>query len=306
MSLVFRKPEISDKDEIQKILAQEKNIHSESTFGTWFLWANALNVEICKFENIIFKKIGTNVNNIVFEFPRGTTSINELRETILMLIEYAQKLKLSEFKFTELLGSEILRLQSAFPEKFKITANRNKYEYIYKTKDLALLPGKKYHGKKNHISKFSKTYDWQYKSLNYENKEKYLNFIETWFRKKLSYEKIKQEKEYIAITSAINNIESLDFEGGVIEIHGKIVAFTLGERINSKIFLTHFEKALPEYSGAYSIINKEFAKTLLDKKYSFINREEDMGIPGLRKAKLSYKPAALLPKYDAILTDYQV
>ncbi len=306
MSLVFRKPEISDKNEIKNILEKEKNIHAESAFGTWLLWSNSLNIEICRLGNIIFKKFGTGINNTVFEFPRGTTSINELKEAILMLIGYAQKLKLPEFKFTELLGSEILRLQSAFPEKFKITANRNKYEYIYKAKDLALLPGKKYHGKKNHISKFSKTYDWHYKPLRYENKEKYMSFIENWFKKRLSPEKTKKDKEYMAIKCAIDNMENLNLAGGTIEIQGKIIAFTMGERINDKIFLTHFEKALPEYSAAYSVINREFAKALLDKNYHFINREEDMGIAGLRKSKLSYKPAALLPKYDAILTDYQV
>lgn len=306
MSLVFRKPEISDKDEIQKILEKENNIHAESAFGTWFLWAEPLGIEICKSENVIFKKIGTDINNTFFELPRGTTSTNELKEAILMLIGYAQKLKLPEFKFTELLSSEILRLQSAFPEKFKITANRDKYEYIYKTKDLALLPGKKYHGKKNHISKFSKTYDWCYEPLQYRNKEKYMNFVKTWFEKRLPPEKIKRDKEYISINKAITNMKELSLQGGTIEINKEIIAFTMGEKINNKIFLTHFEKALPEYSAAYSVINREFAKTLLDSNYSFINREEDLGIAGLRKAKLSYKPVALLPEYDAILTDYQV
>lgn len=305
MSLIFKKPEISNKTEFQSILDQEKNIHSESAFGTWFLWAETLGIEVCKFENIIFKKMGTNINNTVFEFPRGAKSIDELRNAILMLIGYAQKIKLPEFKFTELLSSEILKLQSAFPEKFKITANRDKYEYIYKTKDLALLPGKKYHGKKNHISKFSKMYDWEYKPIDYKDKEKYLKFIKTWFEKKMSPEKIKYSQEYKAIQTAINNLENLGLLGGTIEIQNNIAAFTMGEKINNKNLLIHFEKALPEYSGAYSVINREFAKTFLN-KYDFINREEDMGIPGLRKSKLSYKPVALLPKYDATLTDYQI
>lgn len=212
---------------------------------------------------------------------------------------------LPEFKFTDLLSSEVTKLQNAFPEKFKITANRDNYEYIYKTKDLALLPGKKYHGKKNHISKFSKMYDWNYCPLDHKNKEKYLRFIDTWFKEKMPCEKIKKDEEYIATNKAISHMDKLEVLGGTIEIDNKIAAFTMGERINNKTFLIQFEKALPKYSNAYSVINREFAKTLLG-KYDFINREEDLGIPGLRKAKLSYKPVALVPKYDAVLMDYQI
>lgn len=306
MSLIFKKPEISDKSDCQIILDQEKNIHIDSAFGTWFLWAEPFGTEICKFGNILFKKIGTDINNTVFEFPRGTKSISELRDAILMLVGYAKKMKLPEFKFTELLSSEILKLQNAFPEKFKITSNRDKYEYIYKSKDLALLPGKKYHGKRNHISKFSKMYDWKYKPIECKEKEKYINFLETWFYEKLSSEKIKDLQEYKVIKKAINNMKNLGLKGGIIEIHGNIVAFTMGEKINEKNFVVHFEKALSEYSTAYSVINSEFAKILLANKYEFINREEDLGIPGLRKAKLSYKPTVLIPKYDATLTDYRI
>lgn len=302
VELVFRKPKITDKEKIQKILEKEKNIHSESAFGTWFLWSEPLNIEFCELKNILFKKVGK--NDVVFEFPRGVSSIKELREAILILVDYAQKNKLKEFKFTELLGSEVVKLQKAFPEKFKITANRDKYEYIYKTKDLALLQGRKYHSKKNHISKFSKMYDWEYKPLNYDEKEKYLKFTKLWFEKKYTPEKIKSLKEYDAMKKAIENINQLALQGGIIKVNGKIVALTIGEKINEKNFLIHFEKVLPEYIGAYSVINREFAKTLLN-KFEFINREEDMGIAGLRKSKLSYKPFALLPKYDALLIDYQ-
>ncbi len=303
MELSFRPPKITDKEEIQKVLEKEKNIHAESAFGTWLLWSDPLSIEICKLKNVLFKKSGK--NDVVFEFPLGTSSVQELREVILVLIDYAQKNKLKEFKFAELLGSEVIKLQNAFPEKFKITANRDKYEYIYKTKDLALLPGRKYHSKKNHISKFSKIYNWQYKPVNCNEKERYLKFIKSWFEKKMTFGKIANSKEYIAICKAIENMEKLGLQGGIIEIYGKIVAFTIGERINEKNFLIHFEKAMPEYLGAYSVINQEFAKTLLN-KFEFINREEDMGIAGLRKSKLSYKPFALLPKYDAVLIDYQI
>lgn len=303
MELVFRKPQIEDKEEIQKILSNEKNIHSESAFGTWFLWSEPLGIEICNYKNMLFKKSGK--NNVFFEFPLGILSKKDLQEAVLMLIEYAQKNKLKEFKFTELLGSEVIKLQNAFPKKFKITANRNKYEYIYKSKDLAILPGRKYHSKKNHISQFSRTYNWEYKPLNYDEKEKYLNFIKVWFEKKFSHEKIKISREYVAMQKAVENMKKLCLLGGTLEINGQTVALTIGEKINDKNFLIHFEKAMPEYLSAYSVINQEFAKTLLE-KYEFINREEDMGIVGLRKSKLSYKPFALLPKYDAFLIDYQL
>ena len=111
--------------------------------------------------------------------------------------------------------------------------------------------------------------------------------------KRLKISRLKKED-----AESFENYEKLGFEGGAILVDGKIVACTIGEKINSDNFVVHFEKAFTEFEGAYTIINQEFSKTLED-RFKFINREEDLGIEGLRKAKLSYRPFLLLEKYDA-------
>ena len=103
-----------------------------------------------------------------------------------------------------------------------------------------------------------------------------------------------------ALRKAFANFEELKLSGGLIRIEGKPVAYTIGEEINPQVFLLHFEKALAGYDGLYAAINNEFARRNLS-GYQYINREEDLGLEGLRKAKLSYHPAIILEKYRAVL-----
>ncbi len=301
MSLEFRDPEIDDKSWIQKILNQEKKINTESAFGTCYLWADHYFVKICRYKNMLLKKLGTNC--ACYEFPRGAKCAEDLQKSLKAIISDAKENGYAQLTFTHLLDPEVQKIEEAFPGKFKFIPKRDKFEYIYKIRDLALLPGKKYHNKRNHISKFSKMFDWKYKPLIPTHKDRYLNFFEKWFGSRIAKKSSKNEGEHTAIKKALENYEALGLLGAVIEIDGEIIACTIGEGINKDVFSVYFEKALPEFKGAYSVINNEFCKTLLG-KYKFINREEDMGIPGLRKSKLSYKPAILLPKYDAVLNTF--
>ena len=108
------------------------------------------------------------------------------------------------------------------------------------------------------------------------------------------------DDETCAINMAFRSFEELKLSGGLLRVDGKPVAFTVGEEINPEVYLLHFEKALSGYEGLYAAINHEYAANHLE-NYRYINREEDLGIEGLRKAKLSYNPAILLEKYSATL-----
>ena len=101
--------------------------------------------------------------------------------------------------------------------------------------------------------------------------------------------------EKAAVWEALRNHDKMDLSGGLIRIDEKVVAFTFGSPLNEDTFDVHVEKALSEYAGAYTVINQEFAKTLSG--YTYINRENDVGVEGLRKAKQSYRPAIWLEKY---------
>lgn len=293
----FHKPTLDDKNSFNKIIINNKNINSESAFGTSYLWSDAYDINICIHNNIIFKII--NNGKICYEFPKGIDSSEKLIYAMEFLKNDFIERKLNQFIFTELLSSEVKILEEFFPNKFSFKSNRDDFEYIYNISDLAELKGKKYHGKRNHISRFNKLYNWKYEPICNENKFSCLDFSEEWFMSNTDKQDINSLKEYFAIKKAIENYEPLDLIGGLIKVNDKIVAFTIGEKINDTTLLIHFEKAFSEFEGSYSVINNEFCKHQVN-NFKLINREEDMGIPGLRKSKLSYKPKFLIEKYNAI------
>ena len=293
----FHKPTLDDKDYFNKILKNTKNINSESAFGTCYLWSDAYDVNICINNNVIFKTI--NNGTTCYEFPKGIDSSEKLVYSIEFLKNNFTERKLEQFMFTELLSSEVNMLEKIFPGEFSFISNRNDFEYIYSTLDLASLKGKKYHAKRNHVSKFNKLYNWHYEPIYSENKFGCLDFSEEWFLSNADKQNVNSLKEYYAIKKAIENYEFLDLIGGLIIVNDKMVGFTIGEKINDTTLLVHFEKASSEFEGAYSVINNEFCKHQAS-NFKLINREEDMGIPGLRKSKLSYKPKFLIEKYNAV------
>ena len=179
---------------------------------------------------------------------------------------------------------------------FKFTPMRDSFEYIYNRNDLAELSGKKYHSKRNHIATFKKKYNWSYERLNDNNSSDVLKLLAHWYDSYSEKTSSSMKTEEEGINRLISGQKVDGVRGGVLRVDGNIIAFTVGCEISSSVFDVNFEKALVEFDGAYAMINQQFVLNELA-DYSLINREEDMGIEGLRKAKLSYKPAILLEKY---------
>ena len=169
---------------------------------------------------------------------------------------------------------------------------------------MASLSGKKYHSKRNHITFFKKTNpDWQFEPLTKDNIDECIALHAKWIENKDS-DNEDYSFEFEAVLRAFEYFNELDFVGGLIRVNGEAVAFTMGEgQVNSSCFVTHFEKAPAEMRGAYPIICQEFTKNCLLGKYEYVNREEDLGIEGLRKAKQSYYPEIFLKKGVAVYND---
>ena len=165
--------------------------------------------------------------------------------------------------------------------------------------DLAELKGKHYQPKRNHVNKFRKEYRYNYEPLTPDLIPVCLQFESEWCMKHgyIENENIRNERR--ALTYALHHFEELDLTGAVISVDGKIAAFTFGAPISHNTFGVHYEKADINIDGIYSAINQEFASHLPE-QYIYLNREEDLGIPGLRQAKLSYHPVLLLEKTKAI------
>ena len=231
----------------------------------------------------------------VFCYPIGD---GDKKATIEKLLDFSKRLgvNLEFFGMTEKDRDE---LQFLFPKQFEITEERDYFDYLYTSESLSNLAGRKLASKRNHISYFEKTFDWKYEPITKENIHQCELLNEHWAR--LNREKNPEEisDEHLAIKKALANFFDLDFEGGILTIENEIVAFTFGEKLNNNTFCTHVEKAYGNIRGAYQMINREFARQLSD-RYEYINREDDTGSEGLRRAKLSYHPHRLVIKYSAI------
>lgn len=210
----------------------------------------------------------------------------------------AFSLMLVPFHMTEI-------IERALPEKIKFTADRPNFDYVYNTVDLIELKGRDYHSKKNHLNYFKNHYEYEYGELTSDMADEAMEFIRAFnARKNLENE---HERELLlmeeqAMKDVFHNLEDVGYLTGVIRIDGNIEALSIGGRLGRKTVTVHVEKANTEFRGLYQAINNEFCKHVA-KDVKRINREEDMGIPGLRKAKLSYHPVKLVEKYTGILEE---
>ena len=284
--LDFRSITLEDKPLLDSFLQNSKEISCENTFVNLYVWQKAYNNKIAVLGDTLFIRYGEKGDES-YRLPIG----GDLEKGLKAIIEHCGGFPV----FWNPINENLSRLPKWFTEKYDILPARDSFDYIYLTTDLAELSGKKYHSKRNHISSFSKKYNWRYEEITPENAEMIMNCASEWYRQ--NSERLDRFAlcEQDGINTVLQNLKRLNVTGGAIFIDEKAVAFTLGTAINENIFDIFAEKALPEFSGAYAVINNEFAKRLT--AYKYLNREDDMGLEGLRKAKLSYRPNVILEKY---------
>ena len=193
-------------------------------------------------------------------------------------------------------------MNESMPEAFTFEINRDKSDYLYLREKLVTLAGKKLQPKRNHVSKFKRTYpNYEYRPLTADLVPDCIRLGEEWCRTTDSGMQHAMEAEQHMIAYALQHIDELHIIGGTLFVEDKMVAFTFGARINAEAFDVCVEKADTTYEGAYAMINNEFVSRLPE-DIVYINREEDLGLEGLRKAKLSYQPDLILDKMVATLT----
>lgn len=182
---------------------------------------------------------------------------------------------------------------------FHFTNDRNYQDYIYDRKALATLSGKALQPKRNHINRFRRLYpDYEYDTLSEKDFADCLTLAREWAEAHADEEGTLDEARAIAFAFA--HYGDLGLRGGVLRVAGRVVAFTYGSAVRDDTFDVHVEKADIAYDGAYTMINQCFVAHLPD-TFTYVNREEDLGIEGLRRAKLSYAPVLLLDKWMAVL-----
>lgn len=292
MMLNFKKVEIKDYDLFKKYMNTESEYSCETTFVNLLTWQCTYNNMFAVCDEQLIIKSGLE-NEQVYRLPYG----NDF-EKGMELIRSNCGNQYPTFWVQE--GKRFEEFKEHFGDKCTLIEKRDSFDYIYLQSDLAQLSGKKYHSKRNHISAFSKTHDWHYEPITNDNINDVHICAEKWYAENSYKNDSYLLCEKRGLDTILDNRESLAVKGGAIYVGDMVVSFTLGSPLNSTIFDIHIEKALKEYATAYTVINNEFAKRELG-DYKYINREDDMGLEGLRKAKLSYKPNILLPKYYCIL-----
>lgn len=177
-----------------------------------------------------------------------------------------------------------------------IEADRDQFDYVYLAEELISLAGRKFHRKKNHYNKFVKGIPYVYKPLNIELVEQVLDMQEHWCQMRECGGDPSLINEDLAIHEALANFDKLDYVGGAICVQDRVEAFSFGELLDDETAVIHIEKANPEMPGLYAVINRDFAEAAW-KNVKYINREQDLGVEGLRAAKESYRPDHLVEKY---------
>lgn len=310
MGIFKNRIEIENKDFLEEYLRGYDYDTSGISYTSLYMWRNASDITwemIGDYMCVAAWDIAEDGSPSQMMFPpltrTGSYDSKALRETI---YEARRRFELCGYKFCmRLVPLNLIEvIEAACPGEFRFIADRDNYDYVYDIQELIDLKGREHHAKKNHLNYFKRNYEYQYERLRPEMGDEILRFVEGFNRHKDVGENEREllEMEKDTMGDVFNNMDEIGYFGGVIRINGKIEAFCVGGYLNETTMTEHIEKANRDYRGLYQAINNEFCKDIAA-RFKYMNREEDMGLPNLRKAKLSLKPIRLMEKYTAFFVN---
>lgn len=292
----FNEITLKDKDLIQSFTLNSWRKNCDLSFSNLCSWRFLYHTKFAIVDNFLVLRFYAD-EKPAYMMPVGEGDMTDVLEK---MIEDARSLN-SPFRMLGVCTGTKDEIERIMPGKFIFESERNYADYVYRREDLATLKGKKYQPKRNHINKFRKSYpDYEYKAITTDLIPECLAMEAEWCKANNCKEQEALVAERQSLTYALNHFNELGLTGGILHVNSKIVAFTFGNPINNQTFDVCIEKANTDIEGAYTMINYEFVNHIPE-QYLYINREEDLGIEGLRKAKLSYHPVLLLEKCIAIL-----
>ena len=296
--IAFKDITLQDKDSITAYTMNSCRRNCDLSFSNLCSWRFLYDTKFAFIDDFLVFKFWAG-GELAYMMPVGT---GNPEKAVKALIEDARQEGQS---FCMLGACSCMReeLENMMPGQFTFTADRDYADYIYLRTDLATLVGKKFQSKRNHINKFRNTYpNHEYTAITPDRIQECLDLEAEWCKVNHCDQQEGTGNERRALIYALHHFEELGLTGGILRVDGKIVAFTFGMPINKETFGVHVEKADTRIDGAYAMINYEFANRVPE-QYIYLNREEDLGLEGLRKAKLSYQPETILEKYMVCLQE---
>jgi len=194
--------------------------------------------------------------------------------------------------------ARFLQENSDFVKYFAVEEDRAGSNYLYRAKDLANLAGRKYAKKRNLLSQASNLYAWSIQDLTSARTKDCFLVLATILKEERPRMERMLAREWSALECTLRHFDLFNQRGLIVSVEGRAVAFSIYEAIGPATVAVHFERALRSYKGLYQVVNWETAKVIDSQGFEFINREEDLGDPGLRKAKMSYNPLQIVPAYE--------
>lgn len=299
--LDFKPVTLADREWIYPIIYSAGIRNADYSFTNIFAWGESFQAKQAVIDGCLI--ICTNVENACYySYPVGAETDEQLVKVISSLIDHCTELG-EEFILHSIPAEKTEMLEALFPGKFATEPVRDLFDYLYSAEKLSSLAGKKLHSKRNFINRFTAEHEWHSVEMTTENSSLWADMVGEWIagRDEESYESAFDEARAMRI--AMSYFTELKLDGLYLYIGDRPCAFAVGERICEDTYIVHFEKADASIAGTYPMINREFVRMIKEKypEVEYINREDDMGLENLRKAKLSYYPDLMVEKYMAVI-----
>lgn len=288
-----------DYDELKKYFMLRRPGTCESMILDTYIWQNYYDTRFIKWDKGIVW-IYSNKDEVFSGTPLAKQE--DLCEAFEVAREYFNEVLGLKLKMY-LVDQEAVDQLNLPEDRYSVEEDRRYFDYVYDAEKLRTLSGKKYHKKKNHLNAFLKEYEGRYEfRLMCCMEQGYIKeFLDRWAESRSiedEYNRVEYEKK--GIEYILNNCHMLNMKVGGVFIDGKMEAFSIGSYSEEeKTAYIHVEKANPDIRGLYAFINREFIRQGFDEA-EYVNREDDMGLEGLRQAKMSYHPVRLVKKYNII------
>ena len=293
----FEKLDLHQKEKYESYMSRLGNHGCEYSFANKFLWGRQKGAFLGDYL-VLFSQFD---RKSVYPFPIGS---GDLRPVLDAVIHDARARGIPCY-LTGMSAEDCDRVEALYPGKFRFHTDRDSFDYVYAIDDLADLKGRKFQKKRNHANRFDAEHpDFRVLPLDEKTRAAAFCLLQSWYRNRAEIDPLNDfHLEKLATERAFAFQKQLELEGIVLADGDEILAFTMGSFLTPDTMDIHFEKAREDVPGAYNAINREFARYLRSKypQLKWLNREDDMGLEGLRKAKLSYNPDHMVEKYWARL-----